>query len=376
MYDIAIIGAGPSGTSAAAEILRQNSDLNLVIFENDKQVGSPLQCGEGLSDNALQFMNIQPQEKFITARTDKLTLRSPSQFKASAAPSIYLPGYCLNRQEFDRYLASIVYDLAGTEEIIKTSHQVRSVNRVEDHFELNVNGETVETKFVIGCDGPASMTARYMGQNSQIFTKGKELWLELPDDSFKGNGMNFYFDPDKFQHGYAWIFPKDQEFKTANVGLITREGDAGQLLSNFMEEMGLADCQTINYSEAQKKVRRVIPNGGPREKIHTDGLLLAGDAAGITNCLFDGGIFSAMVSGKTAGKVAAQAFADNNFSEKYLSRYLTELESIKNHNVEGVPKTPYTYRSSRDLVHGAKVCYGLTSKQLNTVCEWLVKQRG
>jgi len=375
MLDIAIIGAGPAGTSAAAEILRTNPNLNIQIFENDKQVGSPLQCGEGISDNALNFMEIEPQDNFIVARTDRLTLRSPSQFKTKKAPSLYLPGYALNRQEFDRHLASIVYELAGTEDIIKTSSPVRKIMRVDDHFELDVNGETVETKFILGCDGPAAISAHYMGYTRQIVTKGKELWLELPDDSFKDDGMNFYFDPAKFKHGYAWIFPKDHEYKTANVGLITREGDANTLLDEFIENMGLTNCPTIDYSPTQQMVRWVIPNGGPRPEIHTDGMLLAGDAAGITNCLFDGGIFSAMASGRTAGKVAAEACAANDFSKKYLSRYLTALESLQN-PLRPTRTAPYTHKSSRDLVKGTDVFYGLSEKQMNTVCEWLVKQQG
>ena len=105
----------------------------------------------------------------------------------------------------------------------------------------------------MGCDGPASVAAKNLGFiDHQVVTRGKELWVELPDDSFKGDGMNFYFDPAKFKHGYAWIFPKDQEYKTANVGLITRGeiSEAGQFLDEFMETMGLTgwtiiDCGTI-----------------------------------------------------------------------------------------------------------------------------------
>jgi flavin-dependent dehydrogenase len=68
----------------------------------------------------------------------------------------------------------------------------------------------------------------------------------------------------------------------------------------------------------------------PLPKVYTNNVLLTGDAAGFVDPLSGGGIELAMISGEKAAKVAAEAVQANDFSEKFLSRYVDECSFIYN----------------------------------------------
>ena len=59
-YDVAVVGAGPAGSNAAYECAKNGHSV--IILEEDPVVGVPVQCGEGLSVFALQYLDIKPEE--------------------------------------------------------------------------------------------------------------------------------------------------------------------------------------------------------------------------------------------------------------------------------------------------------------------------
>ena len=63
--DVAVVGAGPAGTSATYEIAKAWYKI-IIIFEEDPIVGIPVQCGEGLSIFALQNLGRNPLKEFVS----------------------------------------------------------------------------------------------------------------------------------------------------------------------------------------------------------------------------------------------------------------------------------------------------------------------
>ena len=55
--DLLIIGAGPGGGSAAIHASRLG--LSTIVVEADPEVGTPVHCGECLSDLAVQNLDLQ-----------------------------------------------------------------------------------------------------------------------------------------------------------------------------------------------------------------------------------------------------------------------------------------------------------------------------
>ena len=58
--DVLIIGAGPGGGSAALHAAR--AGLKTIIVEADPEVGTPVHCGECLSDLAVQNLDLEIPE--------------------------------------------------------------------------------------------------------------------------------------------------------------------------------------------------------------------------------------------------------------------------------------------------------------------------
>ena len=57
MYDVLIIGAGPGGGSAALHAAR--AGLSTLIVEADPEVGTPVHCGECLSELAVENLDLE-----------------------------------------------------------------------------------------------------------------------------------------------------------------------------------------------------------------------------------------------------------------------------------------------------------------------------
>ena len=73
-YDVAVIGAGPVGSTVARYIANEGYDV--VMFERKRAVGIPLQCA-GLLGKKIKDINILPQ-KYILNKVYGAYLHSPS----------------------------------------------------------------------------------------------------------------------------------------------------------------------------------------------------------------------------------------------------------------------------------------------------------
>ena len=55
-FDVAIIGGGPAGSSAAKKVAE--AGLKTILFEEHEVLGFPVQCGEGVSRKLLEIHGI------------------------------------------------------------------------------------------------------------------------------------------------------------------------------------------------------------------------------------------------------------------------------------------------------------------------------
>ena len=125
---------------------------------------------------------------------------------------------------------------------------------------------------------------------------------------------------------FAWTVPVDE--KISRIGLALESGLAWK---NGQEENSpLVYLEKFLSSNPHVKSRYsgdmldFVVGGipiGPPEKMVTDGVLLAGDAAGQTKPTSGGGIYTGAFAAKIAGKVAAKAALEGDTSAGRLSEY-------------------------------------------------------
>lgn len=319
---VLVIGSGPAGSSAAKHAALGGADV--ILIDKKSEIGSPKRCAEGVSKAGLADLEIEPNPRWVTKELDGVRLVSPNGTNVwLTSDEIELPeaGYILERKVFDKYMAMDAAR-AGAEIKIKTlAHGMRKEGNSYvvtcEHM-----GEMFEIKasIIIAADGPESRVARWAGLKTATKPTNIESGIQFEMvgvEMEKQDVIEFYFGSVS-PGGYAWIFPKDDDI--ANVGLAVITDDTDKTPYQHLKEF-VANCPATQNAQPVEFNIGGDPVGGMPKRIYGDNILVCGDAAGQVNPLTGGGIISGMKGGMHAGKTAANAIADGDFSEKYLKQY-------------------------------------------------------
>ena len=321
--DVLVIGAGPAGSAAAKHAALGGADV--ILIDKKSEIGTPKRCAEGIYDHGLKWLEIEPDPQWAVQRINGGTIIAPDKTRLTLDETI-LPekGYIIERKVFDKYMAMDAAR-AGAKIMVKTL--AKSVIRDEESdgsfciVECEQMGEAIQIKthIVIAADGPESHIARLFGINST--TKPQHMMsgvqyemvgvncermdlIELHLGAFAGGG-------------YAWVFPKGDDI--ANVGIAIRSTSERPAIDYLNEFIGsydaLANAKAVEINVGGD------PIGGMIERIYDNNLLICGDAAGQVDPITGGGIILGMLGGMTAGKVAAKAIKDKDYSDERLKEY-------------------------------------------------------
>ena len=118
--------------------------------------------------------------------------------------------------------------------------------------------------------------------------------------------------------GYGWVFPKKD---TVNIGVCCLYSQLRHkihdYLNAFLKNTNIEGRRITRFTSA------LIPVA-PAKMIFEESVLVVGDAAGMVDPIYGGGISQAIHGGRIAGKVAVSALDANDLSEKFLSQYQAE----------------------------------------------------
>ncbi|MGZ7049701.1 MAG: NAD(P)/FAD-dependent oxidoreductase [Methanobacterium sp.] len=320
--DVLVIGAGPSGSSAAKHAALNGA--RVLMIEKKSEIGAPKRCAEGVSKDGLINLGIEPSSRWVTSEIEGVRLVSPGGIDVWLnQDTVKLPemGYVVERKVFDKHMAMDAAR-AGADIMLKTL--AKGLERKDGHVIVKAEkmGQEIEikAKIVIGADGPESRVGRWGGLRTATKPKDMEsgaqfemVGLEMEDP----NSLEFYFGS-VAPGGYAWVFPKGEDIANVGLAIISTLTDksAYEHLVDFVKT-----CPTTKNATAVELNVGGDPVGGIIKKISADNLLVVGDAAGMVNPLTGGGIISGMQGGLIAGEIAAAAIEDDDVSAKRLSKY-------------------------------------------------------
>ncbi len=333
-YDCIVVGGGPGGAWAAKHAAEQGA--NVLLLEKDREIGIPVRCAEAVGIDSLRLV-VEPEERWISNRIKGAVLVSPHGKEVEVASDAD-QGYMLDRRIFDFGLVNIAAS-AGVE--VKTKAYVNGLLRDNG----SVKGVSVKhlgkdykisSKIVIGADGVESRVGRFGGLKTNIKLKDLECCLQMTLANIKINPDNIYlyFGRDVAPGGYLWVFPKDET--TANVGIgisgeFAKEKSAKRYLEEFIEKY-------FPHAAVLYTVVGGVPCAPTLKKIVMDGLMLVGDAAHQVNPVTGGGIVTAMLAGRIAGQVAAQAIKENDVTGERFAEYPEKWHKIQGKNHERMHK--------------------------------------
>jgi flavin-dependent dehydrogenase len=192
----------------------------------------------------------------------------------------------------------------------------------------STSGEEFVAELVIGADGVNSAVAVHSGlrgpwRPTQVAVDGTEE-SSLSEVSARQDTLYVYLGRGG-RYGYGYVFPKASH---VNFGV-------GYLLDHVKKHVSETPYEHhIRFFEDLKEKGVLggesqrenyhfypLPFGGPLERISSDRVLLAGDAAGFVNGFTAEGIYYAMVSGEHAGRTALAAVRSRNTSAGSLRRH-------------------------------------------------------
>lgn len=355
-YDCVVVGGGPGGAWAAKHAA--DNGASVLLLEKDREIGTPVRCAEAVGVAGLKAV-VDPQPHWISNTIQGAVLISPHGKEVLIASDTE-QGYMLDRKIFDYDLVQIA-TMSGVEvltkayvyDVIKPNGAVQGV-RVK-HMGKNFD---IRAKIVIGADGVESRVGRWGGLRTNIKMRDMEscMQMTLSNIAVDPKYIYFYFGREVAPGGYLWVFPKSD--RVANVGLgisgeFARYKSAHKYLNEFID-------RHFPNAAVLYTVLGGVPCAPTLKKIVADGLMLVGDAAHQVNPISGGGITTAMLAGKIAGRVAAQAIEVDDLSEKKLECYTEEWYKAEGKNHERFHKIK-------------KAIYKLTDEDFNKTADSVLR---
>ena len=315
-YDVIIVGGGPAGSTAAQ--FSAKSGAKVLLLERDPVLGSPVRCGEGVSERGIKGY-ISLKGPWIANKLNSLELFSPDNSKIELTANLI--GYILDRSIFDKVLgekaeiagASIVTN-ADVKGLLKSNGHLDGVLVQYEDKEYEVRG-----KIIIGADGVESRVGRWHGIKTMTKMNNMESGIQInaTNINIKRDVCQFYFGHEVAPGGYLWVFPKSDN--QANIGLAvsgnySRQKPAKDYLMDFMNKR-------FPHAEWSTMVAGGIPCNPPLKQLTKSNLLLAGDAGHQVNPLTGAGIANAIQAGRLAGETAGNALKSGGSLEQNLKIY-------------------------------------------------------
>jgi len=247
---IAIIGGGPGGLSAALAACRAGAE-SVVVVERKCEWGVPVQCA-GYAPRMLG-RSVPFDGDAVRCGSESLELFIGGE----SLKTVRAPGYVLRRDVFERQLAEAVREAGGT--LVQPAHAVE-IDGSAVVVEAAGERSTLEAEAIIGADGPRSLVRRAAGLPDPELAVG--LKWELPTVADLSAAEIHLAHA--YGAGYAWLFPHGD---TAGVGMAIDRGQPGDLrsmLRGFVAQMVAAG--KVLDALPRRAVSGFIPVSGPVER--------------------------------------------------------------------------------------------------------------
>lgn len=329
-YDVVIIGAGPSGSTAALNLAKRGKKVFIIDKEKFPREKP---CGGGLPIRTVTRFSYIKKSNVIDSYSYGGMVYSPDNEHLEIKKTSPILATVL-RSVFDKYLVDLSVNHGA---IFQDEVLVKDVIIHSDHVQIILkDGTDINTKLVIGADGMYSIVAKKTGL--AIEKKKYSGICVLKEYKFSSPTIEKYFTKkricqihSKFQgiKGYGWVFPKKQH---VNIGIVSydlylstnKKINGNTLFVDYLNY--LQDNEIIPRIHNQTSITGGVLPIKPLPKTYSDRILLVGDAAGLINPISGEGIHYAMVSGEIAGRIASESIEKNDFSSKFLSKYQKEWQ--------------------------------------------------
>jgi geranylgeranyl reductase family protein len=288
-YDVAIIGAGPAGSTLAYFLVQ--SGARVILIDKEKFPRKKV-CAGGLPPKVLDILPFDISS-VIEREISQVTLTH--KFGGEFTRSYHKPLiYTINRERFDNFLAQKAKSL-GVEFL--ESQKIVTLSFESGSWILATTHKIIKATILVGADGANSLVAKKISLNPpDIFHTG--LQVEIPIRLIRKTkylDRAIALDWGVFKDSYGWIFPKGEMVSIGVKGPVNLGKQLKLYFYDLLRYYGIS-------SENQNLSGHLIPHRISEHPILAKTALLVGDAAGLVDFWTGEGIFYAIKSSEIAAK--------------------------------------------------------------------------
>jgi digeranylgeranylglycerophospholipid reductase len=315
-FDIAVVGGGPAGLSAAYTAAKGGAKV--VLFEKDESIAHNIRTSGVTWISEMErlgipskFYNPIQNYRFVSPSNDVLITGNVSKSCVLDIRGTYQHLAVLAAKEGVQFMVK-----SNVIDVIKDGHRVAGVKASTPKGKL-----TVRSTLVIDASGFNTSVGRKAGVVGHWKRYGVGAEYECYCDNIDSATWVLMVGQRYSDAGYAWLFPLSQNRVRIGVGIGRPESNAEPLekLHKIIEKR-FKPLDAVRDGKIQPLELHYgyIPNEGVRRNSIADGLIMVGDSAGQSNPLVLEGIRYAIDFGRLAGKVGANSLLQNSDRESLL----------------------------------------------------------
>lgn len=303
MFDVVVIGGGPSGATAATDLAKRGVSVLLL----DK-AGRIKPCGGAIP--ACLMREFEIPSDLLCARINSARMIAPSN------KSVDMPidsGYVgmVNRETFDEWLRERAVSMGAERRdgMFTTLERDAADTQVVVYKDAEGAEIKVKARYVIGADGARSKVAALglpdVKQTKCVFAYHEIVKAPTPDlnaanDQYDDARCDVYYQGRLSPDFYAWVFPHG-ETASIGVGSAQKGFSLRSSINTLRADVGLSDAETVRTEGAPIPMKPLKRWDNGRD------LIVLGDAAGVVAPASGEGIYYAMACGRMGADAVFEA---------------------------------------------------------------------
>jgi len=293
VFDCAIVGAGPSGGTAAYHLAKRGRSV-LIVEKEALPRYKP--CGGGVAPLVQDWFDFDFSPAVsVATRVNRYTWNCADPVEVEM--NIQDPVWMVRREEFDYFLIQQAQRQGAT---LQAETLVTGVDTESDRIILQTAKGPVEARYLIAADGGRGPLAQWLGfkRRKRTLAGAWEAEIPVPDQSDR----RIHFEFGLVESGYLWNFPKADGY-SLGVGAF---GDRGrqnlrEILAQYARSFG------VDLADATVQCGHPISLWNGNQDLHCDRAVLAGEAACVVDPFTAEGIRPSMFSGMKAAEAIDRA---------------------------------------------------------------------